>query len=39
MHNLYFAIGLLLFIQFSKCFANVVGEALLVELAGKNKPD
>ena len=31
MYNMYHALLLLLMIQFSVCFANVVGEAILVE--------
>lgn len=36
MSNLYYSLAILFCIQFSVCFANVVGEAILVELAGKD---
>lgn len=35
LNNMYHALALLLLIQFSVCFTNVVGEAILVEQAGK----
>jgi len=39
LNDLNNALGLLFLIQFSTCFRNVVGEAILVEIAGKGRDE